>query len=93
MSYEAELLSALTDRVQDQSTYRTVVTGPSLETALDPVWDGFEVTTAGDVQVLTAANKLVTMPVQTGRIYPVAIKGIVSQDTTVSATDIIGYIE
>jgi hypothetical protein len=93
MSYPTDLLKTLMAQVKAQSAYSHVATNPNFGDALDPPWDGFEVMTAGDVQVLTAANDLVTISAQTGRIYPVSIKGIIAASTTVAASDIVGYAE
>lgn len=79
--------------LEQQAPYSDATVGPAFDTPFDPPLSGFEVTTAGDVEVVTAGGSTVVIPAATGRIYPILVAQISASNTTVAQADIIGYIQ
>ena len=93
MSYPTDLLKTLTAQVKAQSAYSHVATNSHLRRRARSPLGWVRGVDRGRCAVLTTANDLVTISAQTGRIYPISIKGIIAASTTVAASDIVGYAE
>ena len=73
-----------------QTSYSDVQKGPTLDNTFDPPFHGIEVLTDGNVQLETKAGQR-TLPLSTGRVYPIEIHQVLSTNTTVNASDIMLY--
>lgn len=74
-------------------SYKDVV--PLSELGLDieylPVFSAVEFRTAGTFSFINVYDQERTIEVDTGRIYPIQFKKVVSANTTIIASDIYGY--
>lgn len=77
--------------IVDQTSYSDVVVGPQLDQGFDPHYHGIEVKNDGDVRVQTGSGNERTLALVAGRIYPVEIQKVVSQNTTVPQDEIWVY--
>jgi hypothetical protein len=73
-----------------QTAYSHFVVGPALDNTFDPPYVGIEVTTDGNVEIVTADGTSV-LPAATGRIYPIEIHQLKSNNTAVNTSEIILY--
>jgi len=78
--------------IVDQTSYSDIIRGPQFDSDLDPNVHGIEVLTDGNVQILTEQGNNRTIPFVTGRIYPIKVQEIVSNNTALSRDDILVYI-
>lgn len=79
------------NEIAKQTTYDGFVRGPELNLDLDPPAQAFEVLTDGNIEVTTGRGNQKIFPASKGRIYPIKIIKLFSNNTTVSKSEIILY--
>lgn len=81
------------ERVSIQSFYDAYLLsdGEGFDADLKPYATGIEVITAGDLNFISSAGFTRTIPVETGRIYPIIAKSILSTSSTMTAGKILIY--
>ena len=76
-----------------QTAYSDLIKGPSFDSPFSEAYDGLEVTTEGNVEIVTGQDNTRILPAKVNRIYPVTVKEIKATNTSISKSEIILWKE
>lgn len=79
--------------IRSQTSYSDFIKGPNFDSTFSEAYDGIEVTTEGNVEVVTGEDNTRILPAKVNRIYPLEVKQIKSANTSISKSEIILWKE